>query len=262
MSYRPSRVGLGQAKTASGGKTGGDGRDYTAQDVAAVTGAAATGIASLIAAATGAPQPSTTTATPTETTPYVPVVESPGGDWYWPAFIGVGVLIVGGIGYMTFAAKKPRASVAPNRRRGSRRRSSRRPRRNGRMKRKTASGKSVVSPDSKLYTARAKMPKWNIQPTALQAPKLLKRRLPEWTKQDHLDAAAIHRKAQQRAQRKWQTLLNAAEKKYGTDGPLISAGLREHWPASVKEKIRSAAHRATAFGDAAHSHSKVARPRS
>lgn len=111
MSYH----GLGQTKTPA--------VDNTARDVGTALNVGGGLIGGLIRAGTG---PATTTPTDTTTpAPYVPDVEAPGGGYYWPIAIGVGVLVVGGIAWMGMKAKLPK--VAANRR--TRRK---RPRRNDR----------------------------------------------------------------------------------------------------------------------------------
>lgn len=97
------------------------------------------------------------------------------------------------------------------------------------------------------------MPKWNIVPSALDEPKILKRTLPDWTKQDHEEAALAFEDAADDLERDHWAAVEAAEHKYGSQGSLVAGGLREHWPKAVKDKIRKFV-RVSYLKDAARAH--------
>lgn len=137
MSYTQPRqfyaaAGLGQTKTASSStstaKTGSTSSrpDQTASDWAAGLTAFAPLIGGIVGAATGQQQPAPATTEPAvdpAAATAAPVSASP--SWYWPVIIGVGVAVLGGIGYMSYSVKAP---LKANRRR-SRRKSRRKSRR-------------------------------------------------------------------------------------------------------------------------------------
>jgi hypothetical protein len=116
--------GLGQTKSGGAAPV-----DHTASDWASGLTTAGSLIGSIVGAATGNQG---ATATPATTTPAIdpatatapPVSASP--SWYWPVVIGVGVAVLGGIGYMSYSVKGP---VKANRRRVRRNKRSRRSRR-------------------------------------------------------------------------------------------------------------------------------------
>lgn len=123
------------------------------------------------------------------------------------------------------------------------------------------SGKPVYAPDSGSYTVHFKLPKWNIEPTVLQAagqstiPRgIIEQLFPGWTKADHAEAAEVMAKARDAANAEWQKDAASAGKKYGSHGGAVSGAHREHFPEHVKEVLRHLAHYATAAGKASHFH--------
>jgi len=119
---------------------------------------------------------------------------------------------------------------------------------------RTQSGKTIPRATGTVYTERSRFPKWNIVPTATQEPRLLKRRLPDWTTQDHIDAALWNARMALRLHNAWGKSVAAGIKKYGEHGALISGGFHDDWPESVKDKIRKLAHTTNAFVDVARAH--------
>ena len=106
----------------------------------------------------------------------------------------------------------------------------------------------------KRYTTRHRVPKWNIEPTVLQEPRLMKRVFPEMTKAQHeTQAREFHRKASALHER-YLKAGHAAGEKYGTHGSHISGAWREHFPASVKNKLRKMAHELSFLQAAAEAH--------
>lgn len=148
-----SLLGLGQAKSSGGGGT-----DQGLQVAGQALQVGVPLITSIIGAATGQPTatPSATTATPAidpSTAMAPPVSASP--SWYWPVMIGVGVAVLGGIGYMSYNVKKP---VNANRRRvhrNSRRRRGRRVSRNARL---SEARRARLSKSAFVFPARRAWP--------------------------------------------------------------------------------------------------------
>lgn len=109
------------------------------------------------------------------------------------------------------------------------------------------------------YDERIRPPKYNV---AIPLRKLFggnaKRYAPKffpgWTSEDHLDAALGMLERKLKAEEEHQRLVKAAERQFGDYGPLISGGLRGHWPESTKEPIRAMAHLISAADDAAQFH--------
>jgi hypothetical protein len=156
-----------------------------------------------------------------------------------------------------------------SRKRGSSRRTSRRPAR--RVSRNpiyvvantnTSSGKKIPRASSVIYTEKSKFPKWNIKPSATQEPRLLLPRLRTWTKQDHLDAARWHRRVANRIAKQIHAKMASGEKQYGTSGGLISGGFYGSWPESAKEQLRKLNHMYNFAADASEAHAKIAKSRS
>lgn len=125
---------------------------------------------------------------------------------------------------------------------------------------------TVTALGDPMYVRRFRFPKWNIEPTVLQEPRIALRHwsdlgLPR-SKHAHALRAEFFRALQHRFDEEHQRLLAEAEAAYGAHGPLISAGLREHWPALVKDRIRFVAQQGPKVGDAAAFHEYLATTRS
>ena len=85
---------------------------------------------------------------------------------------------------------------------------------------------------------------------------------PELGRADHARLAARFRDEVEVYRKAWIDEIRRAEKRYGDHGPLISAGLREHWPAKVKDRVRRLAHGGAVVSAAAHAHQKATKLRS
>jgi hypothetical protein len=126
---------------------------------------------------------------------------------------------------------------------------------------------SEVTEDTDLvedprYREQHRFPKWNVQPTVVQEPRLFARVFPEMTKADH-ERRALAFAARARAMRdKWQRLVERAEREYGTRGTLIAGGFRDDWPDEVKEQIRPLAYGNSRLFDLANAHWTAAGKRS
>jgi hypothetical protein len=116
--------GLGQTKggtTGTSGKTGTSTQpDRTAQDWGEALRTGGSIVGSLIGGATGQ-QPAATPATETPVEPYAPPVPA-SPNWYWPVVIGVGIAVLGGIGYLSYSAKRPVKANAKRKKRSASRR--------------------------------------------------------------------------------------------------------------------------------------------
>ena len=128
----------------------------------------------------------------------------------------------------------------------------------------TRSGKPIHDVTHAAYTSRHRFTKWNITPTALHEPKLLKRTLSSYTREDHEDAAEEHEAAAENVKEKHAKAADAASKKYGVPEPYrwISGDLQESWPRVVKNKIGNLARKASAHREAMHAHMKAMKFRS
>jgi hypothetical protein len=123
MSYRGRGIfaaaGLGVAATTTttGGKTAAATPDRTAADWTAGIAAVGPLVGSLFGAATGtATTPAVTEEVIDPATASAPA-SSAGPSWYWPVVIGVGVAVLGGIGYMSYGVKAPVRSNSRRKRR-------------------------------------------------------------------------------------------------------------------------------------------------
>lgn len=129
----------------------------------------------------------------------------------------------------------------------------------------TRSGKLVHDVTHKAYTSQHRYPKWNIEPTALHEPRLLKRLLPGWTRDDHEEAADAHDAVVENLEAQLDHDREIADKKYGvgeSEYKWISGGVRESWPADVRKRIGDKARKVTSHKDAAHAHRAAMRFRS
>jgi hypothetical protein len=115
----------------------------------------------------------------------------------------------------------------------------------------------------KRYFERHRFPKWNIQPTVLQEPRLMARVFPELTKGDHERLAYKFRNKAKEADIVYQAALDTAIKKHGERrGALISGIYSEHFPVSVKTELRALAPLKGIYADAALAHWQAAGKRS
>jgi hypothetical protein len=107
------------------------------------------------------------------------------------------------------------------------------------------------------YFERHRFPKWNVQPSPLMEPRLLRGVFPELSKDAHVKKAREFVEKAERAKATYHAAVDAAEKKYGSHGPLISGIVRGHFPEDVKEHLRDLAGHHV-YHDAALAHWKAA----
>jgi hypothetical protein len=129
---------------------------------------------------------------------------------------------------------------------------------------KTASGKDIPGPGHGVYNDKQNMPKYNGPTSPALAGgrtggKMLRERLPEFTKQDHLDAAAAHTAAGMAKDKEWgKTADEAAQKTFGrpyeaTDYK-VSGIASDKFSDADKDKLRDLAHTSTDHMAAASAH--------
>lgn len=82
-----------------------------------------------------------------------------------------------------------------------------------------------------------------------------------WTQDDHMEAAIVQLERFVRAQGEHHRIIADMEKQYGAGGPLISGGLREHWPEAMKALVRHASRAASGTLGAARFHYALTRKR-
>lgn len=122
---------------------------------------------------------------------------------------------------------------------------------------KTRSGKVIPAFADPAYTQGYKFPKitGEISPVRSvgfyrEAAKALRRNLPDWTAQDHADAATAHALAGNRADREWGTVRDAEHQRVFkksaefTDYKISGIGRDEYSP-KVKDRLRALAHGAS-----------------
>jgi hypothetical protein len=128
----------------------------------------------------------------------------------------------------------------------------------------------VLSPDNAVYTERQKMPKWNVPVSPLSGDfstsgKILRQRLPDYTKEMHLKAGDSHSKATQEFDKKHRALVDKAWeglKKKGIDpGPLIAGVVSDKFDDKTKDQLRELAHLAGVSSSAAMAHYAAAKMR-
>jgi len=111
---------------------------------------------------------------------------------------------------------------------------------------------------SQAYYQRERFPKWNIEPTVLDEPRLMKR-LPAFrgmSKAEHLAAAKDFAAKAKRAQDIHQRLMS--RRLGGHEGGIISGGFYENYPHATKEMFRSVAYASGDLIKASAAHWKAA----
>lgn len=118
---------------------------------------------------------------------------------------------------------------------------------------------SVLAP---RYHQKAKPPKYNVAVSVLEEPRLFKRFFPEMSKAEHERLAHEYADKAKSVTHRWRAAIVTAEKRYGEHGALISGGFHEHWPESVKDRIRKLSRERQELFDAAEAHWKASGKRS
>lgn len=131
----------------------------------------------------------------------------------------------------------------------------------------TRSGKDIPHHGDSVYTEHVRQPKWNVKVSPLMdsdvGGRLLRQRLPCWSKDDHRDAAATHIRAAHDAQRKWgETADQAHRETFGKQRtPLdyrVSGVGREEYAGHHKDALRQFARDHSSHAGAAHAHWRAA----
>lgn len=134
---------------------------------------------------------------------------------------------------------------------------------------KTQSGKDIPHGSHSTYTAHSKLPKYSGTVSVhsahgSDAGKLLRSRLPDFSKQDHADAAQAHHDAASKADKAWsKTADDAAQKAFGrpfqaTDYHISGIG-SDKFDDKSKDKLRDLAHSASDHKSAADAHERAGR---
>src|SRR5271157_4089098 len=129
---------------------------------------------------------------------------------------------------------------------------------------KTESGKDIPGPGHGVYNDRQNMPKYNgpVSPAnahGRDGGKMLRQRMPDFTKQDHLDAAAAHTAAGKEMDKEWVKTADAAAQKtfgrpYEATDYQISGIASDKFSSEDKDKLRDLAHTASDHFEAAAAH--------
>ncbi len=109
-----------------------------------------------------------------------------------------------------------------------------------------------------IYQTRERVPKWSVPVSPAHVPRLLRRRLPHFTKAEHEAHARQHATAARVAAQRYLALASAALQEFGTHGPLVAGVLRGHFPAPVKDELRRLAHAQSEERDVARAHWQAA----
>lgn len=128
----------------------------------------------------------------------------------------------------------------------------------------TSSGKDIPGPASTVYNEAQKMPKYNglVSPSSAHGRdggKMLKERLQDYTKQDHLEAYAAHTAAAAESEKKWgETVDKAAQETFGRPYSIsdykISGIASDKFSNENKDKLRDLARTTTDHKEAATAH--------
>lgn len=132
---------------------------------------------------------------------------------------------------------------------------------------KTSSGKDIPHHSSSTYAEKTKLPKYSGAVSVHSAHgsdsgKLLRQRLPDWSKQDHTEAAQAHRDAADKAEKTWSKVADSAAQKtfgrpYQATDYHISGIASDKFDDSDKNKLRTAAHDASDHRSAADAHERA-----
>ena len=129
---------------------------------------------------------------------------------------------------------------------------------------KTRSGKIIPNPYDLEYVTSCRLPKWSVPTTPLQSgdPRCLQRigAFRDWTKADHLDAAAAHAKAREGTATQYGQAVKSAMRDLGDKdpGPLTSGIVSDRFPRKAKKLLRYLAQSASEHNAASRLHWKAA----
>ena len=116
------------------------------------------------------------------------------------------------------------------------------------------------------YGRRFQMPKWNIQPTMLQEPKVAIRHAHELgiptSKSAHRQRAEFFTAFYSDISRTYLDLANLAMQTYGKEGPQVSGIIRSHYPEDIKSRLRFLSAAENLARDAARLHEYLSKTRS
>lgn len=121
---------------------------------------------------------------------------------------------------------------------------------------------TLTSAQRAPYTERVKPPKYNVAVAIVSLDASNMRRyapmfFPGWDTEGHkLQADFFYREAAE-YKSLWQRAIDAAQKKYGAQGPWVSCGLQDHWPTRTKDRVRSLCRAYQAALDAGYFHKTV-----
>jgi hypothetical protein len=116
------------------------------------------------------------------------------------------------------------------------------------------------------YEQRMKMPKWNGPVSMLMNPDVAVRHyhtlgVPT-SKEAHRQRMEHFQALRDKFQAERERSIDIAEKAYGQHGALVSGAHRDHYPESVKNRLRFLAHSWSTLGDAVELHKKLWKTRS
>lgn len=116
------------------------------------------------------------------------------------------------------------------------------------------------------YAKHFRMPGWNGTVNMLRDPKVAIRYHAELgvptSKNAHHQRAETFHKLAEKLNRAWNNLVDRASKKFGKEGSLISAVYRDHFPPTVKDRLRFLAQGETVVKDAVRLHETLSKSRS
>ncbi len=141
-----------------------------------------------------------------------------------------------------------------------------------RVEPRTTSGKPIPSLNSVSYLREHKFPKVAVPVGPIHhfhdyAGKALKRNVPDWTKEDHIEAAHYHRRAYEKADEEWQRVVKiahqaACHRKWTILDYRISGIGREEYSEVHKKRLRDLTRAAAAHYNLAYAHLHAAGLRS
>lgn len=111
----------------------------------------------------------------------------------------------------------------------------------------------ILAPER--YCAEYRVPKWSRVVTMAQVPEIMRAETRgQFMKAEHARAAIAWLDVARDARIGWQDAVYRALQQYGDHGPLISGIYRDHFPAEVKDELRTLARLQTFAEDASVAH--------
>jgi hypothetical protein len=117
-----------------------------------------------------------------------------------------------------------------------------------------------------IYVRGVKMPRWNGPVTMLREPRVAIKYNASWgiptSKDAHRQRAEYFERLREELRTTYDDLVKYACETYGDYGPLVSGIVHDHFPVSIKNRLRFLSHAKNMVSDAARLHAYLSKTRS